>query len=45
MSNRPAPKPGDPVVPLALSVGPTYYRWQQLYGVMKATEAKRLKEL
>jgi putative transposase len=24
---------------------PTYYRWQQLYGGMKATEAKRLKEL
>ena len=21
---------------------PTYYRWQQLYGGMKATEAKRL---
>jgi len=24
---------------------PTYHRWQQLYGGMKATEAKRLKEL
>jgi putative transposase len=24
---------------------PTYYRWRQLYGGMKATEAKRLKEL
>ena len=24
---------------------PTYYRLQQLYGGMKATEAKRLKEL
>ena len=24
---------------------PTYYRWQQLYGGMKAKEAKRLKEL
>ena len=24
---------------------PTYYRWKQLYGGMKATEAKRLKEL
>jgi len=23
----------------------TYHRWQQLYGGMKATEAKRLKEL
>jgi len=24
---------------------PSYHRWQQLYGGMKATEAKRLKEL
>ena len=24
---------------------PTYYRWQQLYGGMNATEAKRLKKL
>ena len=24
---------------------PTYHRWQQLYGGMKATEAKCLKEL
>ncbi len=24
---------------------PTYHRWQQLYGGMKATEAKRLNEL
>jgi transposase-like protein len=24
---------------------PTYHRWQQLYGGMKATEAKHLKEL
>jgi len=24
---------------------PTFYRWQQLYGGIKATEAKRLKEL
>jgi transposase-like protein len=24
---------------------PTYHRWQQLYGGMKGTEAKRLKEL
>ena len=24
---------------------PTYHRWQQLYGGMKATEAKRIKEL
>ena len=24
---------------------PTYHRWQQLYGGMKATDAKRLKEL
>ena len=24
---------------------PIYHRWQQLYGGMKATEAKRLKEL
>ena len=24
---------------------PTYHRWQQLYGGMKATEARRLKEL
>ena len=24
---------------------PTYHRWQQLYGRMKATEAKRPKEL
>ena len=24
---------------------PTYHRWRQLYGGMKATEAKRLKEL
>ena len=24
---------------------PTYYRWQQLYGGMKATEANRLKDL
>ena len=24
---------------------PTYHRWQQLYGGMKVTEAKRLKEL
>ena len=24
---------------------PTYHRWQQLSGGMKATEAKRLKEL
>ena len=24
---------------------PTYHRWQQLYGGMKATEAKSLKEL
>lgn len=24
---------------------PNYHRWQQLYGGMKATEAKRLKEL
>jgi hypothetical protein len=23
----------------------TYHRWQQLYGGLKATEAKRLKEL
>ena len=30
----------------ALEVSPaTYHRWQQLYGGMKATEAKRLKEL
>ena len=27
------------------SSAPTYHRWQQLYGGMKATEAKRLKEL
>ncbi len=25
--------------------GATYHRWEQLYGGMKATEAKRLKEL
>jgi putative transposase len=24
---------------------PTYHRWQQLYGAMKASDAKRLKEL
>ena len=24
---------------------PTYHRWQQLYGGMKAAEAKRLKQL
>jgi len=24
---------------------PSYHRWQQLYGGMKTTEAKRLKEL
>jgi putative transposase len=24
---------------------PSYHRWQQLYGGMKAAEAKRLKEL
>ena len=24
---------------------PMYYRWQQLYGGMKATEANRLKDL
>jgi putative transposase len=24
---------------------PTYHRWQQLYAGMKATEAKRIKEL
>jgi putative transposase len=24
---------------------PTYHHWQQLYGGMKASEAKRLKEL
>jgi putative transposase len=30
----------------ALEVSPaTYHRWQHLYGGMKATEAKRLKEL
>jgi putative transposase len=30
----------------ALEVSPpTYHRWQQPYGGMKATEAKRLKEL
>ncbi len=23
----------------------TYHRWQQLYGEMKTTEAKRIKEL
>ena len=34
----------DSVVPWRLSA-PTYHRWQQLYGGMKATEAKRLKEL
>ena len=29
-----------------LEISPaTYYRWQQLYGGMKASEAKRLKEL
>ena len=35
-----------PDVCRALEVSaPTYHRWQQLYGGMKATEAKRLKEL
>jgi len=30
----------------SLEVSPaTYHRWQHLYGGMKATEAKRLKEL
>ena len=34
----------DVCLALELSA-PTYHRWQQLYGGMKATEARRLKEL
>ena len=43
-----APQSGPDVADVcrALEVSATtYHRWQQLYGGMKATEAKRLKEL
>ena len=41
------PNQGESLADFVSSWGsaPTCYRWLQLYGEMKATEAKRLKEL